>query len=45
MGIPITQEVLTMMLGLGASSLVSMISSIVSGGDKARAVFMCHGIK
>ena len=44
LGITITQEVLTVAAGLGASSLLAIVSEILANIGRATPVFMCHGM-
>ena len=44
LGIPITQQLLQLVIGLGAGSIIGMVNDILSGSGKARPVFMCHGV-
>ena len=44
LGITITQELLTLGIGLGASSGLAIIADILAHVEKATPVFMCHGM-
>ena len=43
-GVPITQELLIMIMGLCASSVLAVINSVVLNVDKAKPVLLCHGM-
>lgn len=43
-GLPLTQELLVMILSLCASSLLAIFSSVVANFAKAQPVLLCHGL-
>jgi hypothetical protein len=44
LGITVTQELLTLALGLGASSGLAIIADVFTHVEKATPAFMCHGM-
>ena len=44
MGIPLTQELLIMIMGLTASSILAIINNVVLNLDKAKPVLLCHSM-